>query len=282
MTPLRPPAEEGVAVGERLRVALRAGEDLQRMLHGARERRRPGLAVEADRQRARAAALPAEAVVEDADRAVGLRPRVVLEAEARPLAHLEARPLAADPRPDLAGGAVDLVDGVRVARGDEQVAVGLLFDGVQVEGVPRCAPPRDPAVGVGERHRAHGVPLEEHAPGRDVDLLDHAVGDASALGPTPRAQVPRAVVVGDDERGAARRERELVEVHPHAVAGPHARDDAVGRVGDDPFTSRRDRPWRCPPTTSGRAARRTSARGSRWRGDRPTAGGTRSAGRPRP
>ena len=76
---------------------------------------------------------------------------------------------------------------------------------------------------------------EEHAPGRDVDLLDHAVGDATALGPAPGPEVARAVVVGDDERGAARRERELVEVHPHAVARPDARDDAVGRVGDDPL-----------------------------------------------
>src|SRR5207247_8260725 len=77
------------------------------------------------------------AVVEERDRAVGLASRIVLPRELRSGAHGEAALLPAEAPEHLLRLAVDLVERVRVARRDEEVAVRLDVDGVEVEVVVR-------------------------------------------------------------------------------------------------------------------------------------------------
>src|SRR5438128_6926898 len=72
-------------------------------------------------------------VVEERDRSVGMASCVVLPRKSRPGPHPEVALLAAEPPDDLLRLVVDLIDGVRVASGDEQVAARLDVDGVDVE-----------------------------------------------------------------------------------------------------------------------------------------------------
>src|SRR5207253_10944426 len=126
------------------------------------------------------------AVVEHRHGAVGLPPGVVLPREPHAWAEPEVALLAAEAPQHLAGAVADLVDGVRVAARDQQVAVRLLVDRVEVEVV------------VGEGLRAEllarrlgvrllhpdpriAVPLEQDSPGRAVDLLHDPVPDQAVL-----------------------------------------------------------------------------------------------------
>ena len=73
------------------------------------------------------------AIVEDGDCAVGLAPGVVLEGKSGAGAHLEVTLLPTEAPDDLARVAVDLVDGGGFAGRDEQVAVVVNVQGVDVE-----------------------------------------------------------------------------------------------------------------------------------------------------
>src|SRR5207237_2070465 len=113
-------------------------QQLPRMPVAADERRPPVLRVGLDDEHARELFDGGRgAVVEDGDRSVRLAARVVLPGEVRAGPHLEAALPAPEPPEDLAGLAADLVDRVRVAGGDDEVAVVVDVDGVDVEVVPR-------------------------------------------------------------------------------------------------------------------------------------------------
>ena len=129
--------------------------------------------------------------------------------------------------------AVDLVERRRVAGGDQEVAVGRDLGRVDVEVLPLeagCGRGRD--VRLGRRDVAEAVPLEQHGAGREVDLLDDVVDDARVARPAPRPQVAAVALVGEHDRGVARRDRELVQVERVAVAGAHGRHLAVVLVVD--------------------------------------------------
>ena len=122
---------------------------------------------------------------------------------------------------------VDLVQSPGVARRDEQVAVGLLLDRVDVEVVHRrLRVLRHVHVGFADPHVIERVPIPEDLAGGDVDLLDDAVQDLPAAGGDG--------VIDADQRRPARGQLQLVQVALQPVAGLHPRDLVVGLVGDDP------------------------------------------------
>src|SRR6185312_7484286 len=77
------------------------------------------------------------AVVEEADRAVCELARIVLPRGRDARAQREGAPLAAQAPDDRAAARVDVVGGPRVARRDEQAAVAVTRDRVEVEEVKR-------------------------------------------------------------------------------------------------------------------------------------------------
>src|ERR687888_208374 len=106
---------------------------------------------------------------------------VVLPRELRPRPHLEVALRAAELPEDLLRLPVDLVDRVRVPGRDEEVAVRLDVDRVEVDVVIRrrllaLLRVRDGLEEpVFESDRGPAVPLEEHLPGPDVHVLDDPV-----------------------------------------------------------------------------------------------------------
>jgi hypothetical protein len=100
----------------------------------------------------------------------------VLEIEHRVGAHPERRLLAADRPVDGTVRARDVVDLARVPGRDEDVAVGLRLDRVDVEVVPRHPlAPGDRRVTRPEGDVVEAVPLVEDETGLDVDLLGDRV-----------------------------------------------------------------------------------------------------------
>ena len=145
----------------------------------------------------------------------------------------EVAVLAAQPPDDPPAVAVDLVDGPGVATRDDQVAVGGETDRVDVEVVVgRVRVARGGLVAVGDRHVVEAVPLEQHAAGGQVDLLDDPVVDLAVARATGRGEVAAGLVVGLDQRRVLRGQEERVLVGEVAVAGMHVGDDVVGGVGD--------------------------------------------------
>ena len=123
------------------------------------------------------------AVVEERDRAVGLLTRVVLPRRCGARTQLEARVLAAQLPAHLAGFRIDVVGGPGVARVDQQVAVLLDVDRVDVEVVERfsrgsSARPRRRS---SQRHVVEAVPLVHHQTRLQVDLLQQRVRDRAVL-----------------------------------------------------------------------------------------------------
>ena len=169
------------------------------------------------------------AVVEDADRAVRPAARVVLPCERRRRRDLEVAVLAAEPPHDRAGLAVELVDRVRVAAGDEQVLVAVDGDRVQVDVVPVAA---ERPVGLDNRDVVEAAPLQQHLARGDVDLLEHRVLDRPVPRATDCAQISRRDRVGRQQCRAAAGDQELMQVALVAVARVDVRDRRVGRVGD--------------------------------------------------
>ena len=124
----------------------------------------------------------------------------------------------------------DLVDGPGVARRDEQVAVGVDVDRVDVEVVEEVA---DAGVGLGRRHVVEAAPLEQHLRARNLELLDDPLDDllrAAAL--AGLREVDGAQIPGGHERRPVGREEELVQVGRLPAAGREPCDLAVGLVED--------------------------------------------------
>ena len=150
------------------------------------------------------------------------------QANLRSRPHREVALLAAEPPDHLAGRAVDLVDRPGVAGRDEQVAVGVDVDRVDVEEVERGS---DLRVGLGELDVVEAPPLEEHAGARYRELLHDPLDHAAAAGSDARA-VDGRDVVGRDERSPLGRQDQLVQVGAEPVARREPRDLPVGVIGD--------------------------------------------------
>ena len=128
--------------------------------------------------------------------------------------------------------AVDLVDRPGVPARDEQVAVVVEVDGVDVEVVVGVALGHR-RVAVVERHVVEAVPLEEDPAGCDVDLLDdRRRRPCRRFGPPTEERSYGTLVVDRDQRRPLRCQCELVPVGVEAVAGMHGRDDVIRAVDD--------------------------------------------------
>ena len=164
-------------------------------------------------------------VVEECQSAVRSAPGVVLPGKPHVGPEREVASLAAEPPEDLPGSTADLVDRVRVTGRHEQVAVVIDLDRVDVEVV------EDPSWVLGQAVvRLHeldvidAVPLEEHAAGLDVQLLDAALEHPPALHPNLARDRYQGCVPWCD--------LELVDVRGHPVRRLHMCDEPVGVVVD--------------------------------------------------
>ena len=166
----------------------------------------------------------ARPVVEHADPAVRQHAGVVLEVELRAGPEPEVAALAAERPEDPAARPVDLVDRRRVARRDQHAILLQRLDRVDVEGVVGGAVLRRRLRGL-ERDVAVGVPLPDHQPGLDVDLLDDRVEERRERAGRRPGQVHPDRRVDREERVAVPGELELVQVHRVAVAGVDDLDD---------------------------------------------------------
>ena len=228
------PADEDVAVRQNLGAPERMREQrwvvrvllVQRRAHARR--------VERDHERLRLRLhLGRRPVVEEADQLVGraVMPRVVLEREAGARAHGEVALLATQPPDDLAAAAVDLVHGPGVAGGDEEVAVGIELDRVDVEVVVRALV-GDARMRFVEADVVEAAPLEQHATTWQLELL-HDASDHRAVREAAQArEVRRHSLPGGDERRAVRGEQKLVQVGRPAAARRHAHELAIAVVDD--------------------------------------------------
>ena len=157
--------------------------------------------------------------------------------------------------PDDVPVAGEQIDRRHVPARDQHRAAGAVGDRIDVEIVERAFPAGVPGrfavrLGrLGQRDVVDAVPFEEHAPGRDVDLLDDAVLDEAPLRPADAAQVGSNLTVGGDERCSARCQLELVQVAVETVARAHRGDVTVRRVVDLvlPFAGARDALGSLPP-----------------------------------
>ncbi len=170
-----------------------------------------------------------QVVVEQRDHA-GVGPAgVVLAAEARAAPHPEVAPLAAEAPCERAALAVDLVHRARVTRRDQQVAVRPHVDRVQMEVVERLAA-LGTVVALLEGDGVEAVPLEQQAPRRDVDLLDHVVEHLAVALASDGAQVASDRAVGGHQRRPLRGDRHVVDVGAVAADGADAPDLAIRLV----------------------------------------------------
>jgi hypothetical protein len=147
-------------------------------------------------------ALSLLAVVEDRQRPVGPAAGVVLVAGGGAGGHLEIAPLAVQPPQDLAALAVDLVGGRGLAGRDDEVPVGVHLYGVYVEvveGLGRVLRRRE--VRLFYTHPLEAVPLEEHLPRLDVQLLHDPLRRHAVNGAAHRGEVVRREPVDGDEGG---------------------------------------------------------------------------------
>ncbi len=194
-------------------------------------------------------------VIEDRDRSILAPACIVLEREGCAGPHPEVAPLAAEPPQDLAGLAIDLVDGRGVPGGHEQLAVVVDLDRVGVQVVVHLAGGagrRDG--GFGGARVVDGVPFPDQPAGPDIDLLDRAIQHLPrrrAAGPEP---LRRDGCVGEQERGARGGELQLVQVRRAARGCGDAIQLAVRRIrenvltgpdagpADGPFPPGQDRP----------------------------------------
>ena len=210
----RAPADEHVAVGLHARAALVGGED--RPGAGTARTRLTPLARSSTRSRSardclRSTGGPAElsnSVISPGPRAA----RVVLEAEARALAHLEVA--LAPPRRQMIDPSSRLsLYSVQVLRaGDDQVAVGVGLDGVDVEVVPR-ARALGPRAALLQRHGAERCATRTaRAPSRGRPPGRRCRPRTRARAPPSEAQVALHAVVGEQERGPAVGQLHVVQV----------------------------------------------------------------------
>ena len=144
----------------------------------------------------------------------------MLPAEGHAGPELEVAALAAEPPDDPAGVPVDLVDRVGVAGRHEQIAVVVDGDRVDVEVVVGAVGiTRQAVVGLDQRDVADAVPLEQHSPGLDVELLKRSFEHRSAFDLNRVRQ--------RHQRRVARRDHELVHVPCQSIPGPDVPDQPV-------------------------------------------------------
>src|SRR5215211_63619 len=212
------PADEHVAVRQHLHIALGGGDQLVGVGVLAHEGRDHVVLVELYHDPARLRVyLGPGAVVEDGDGTVFPTAGVVLPGGAGVLSHLEVALLAAEAPDHLAATAVHLVDGPRVAGGDEQVPVVVDVYGVDVEVVEATAViPLD--VGLLDADVVYAVPLEEHLPGLYVHLLGDTLDHRSRHGAAEVGEIQAHKVVDREQSRALRGDAEVVLVSPVAVA----------------------------------------------------------------
>src|SRR5690349_9227030 len=121
---------------------------------------------------------------------------VVLIGERAAVLHREVAALAVQPPGDATGCDVDLVDRVGVPGRDDKVAVGVLFDRVEVDVVPRLfGDRRRAAERLVEGYVVERVPLEHDPAGGDVDLLDDSIEGPAFRLAADSGQVPDNGVV---------------------------------------------------------------------------------------
>src|SRR5215475_6584193 len=239
------PVDEQVAGGCGLRVAEGGGYAPLRLVNRLDQRRDLGSRVHVHRhdpatgyQRGMAVG----AIVEERVHAIADGLGVVLEGEdltgtVQSLSwtgrQLETAASATELPEDLAGAPTQLVCRPGVARADEQVALGVEVDSVDVEPIPGRGSrggPRLVAIAIGDMVRA--VPLKHHLAGVDGDLLDDPVEDLLVSATTDRGQVRRREGVGEDQRRIPRRDQELVKIRQVTVTGAHRGDLLVVGVVD--------------------------------------------------
>ncbi len=229
------PPDQHPAVGQHLHAALVGGEQARRVGVTGLQRRLHGGGVQVQQDGSRLGFLRRRrAVVEDAQDAGAVRADVVLPPEGGARPHLEARPLPAEPPGHLPARAGYLVDGTGIAGRDQELAVRRDRDRVDVEVVERVrlGAAGERLVGVGDRDVVQAVPLEQHAAGRDVDLL-HGPGQGHPLlRPAQLGQVGRHRPERGDQRGVLRGDDELVQVGLQSVARADGGDGPVRTVGD--------------------------------------------------
>src|SRR5215210_4229563 len=189
--------------------------------------------IDLDHRRAGLYVLFDSAVVEDRYDAVGVVTGIMLPVCPAPESHGEVALFPAQTPGDLARLARDLVQGGSPARRDNQVSVGIWIYGVDVEVVERrCEAGRRSVERLVQLDVLQAVPLEEHFPTLDVDLLDDPFQHRTVDGTTHAGQVLTHLTVDRDQRGILGRNHELVVIPLVAVAGSHSLYLPVGMVTD--------------------------------------------------
>src|SRR5919107_2240732 len=172
-------------------------------------------------------------VVEDRYDAVGVMAGIMLPVRSAPESHGEVATFPAQTPGDLARLARDLVQGGSPARRDSQVSVGMWIYGVDVEVVEsRLEVGRRSVERLVQLDVVETVPLEEHLPTLDIDLLDYPFQHRTVDGAPHTGQVPTHLTVDRDQRRILGRDHELVVIPLVAVAGSDSRYFPVGMVTD--------------------------------------------------
>src|SRR5919107_1389163 len=172
-------------------------------------------------------------VVEDRYDAVGVMAGIMLPVRSAPESHGEVATFPAQTPGDLARLARDLVQGGSPARRDGQVSVGMWIYGVDVEVIEsRLEVGRWTVERLLQLDMVEAVPLEEHLPALDVDLLDNPFQHRTVDGAAHTGQVRTHFIVDRDQRRILGRDNELVVIPFVAVAGPDSIYLPVGMVTD--------------------------------------------------
>ena len=160
----------------------------------------------------------------------------MLPGELRTRAEHEVALLPAQAPDDLPGAAADLVDRGRVPGGDEDVAVAVEVGRVDVEVVVRILARAlvlgNGEVGLGRRHLGKAVPFEEHTAGGDGELLDDALQHEAVARASELTEVGGHLAVDREQRFAARKQLELVDVAGEPVPGADDLQQPVGAIQD--------------------------------------------------
>src|SRR5215210_1039590 len=173
------------------------------------------------------------AVVEDRYEAVGVVADIMLPVCPAPEPHGEVAHFPAQTPGNLARLARDLVQGGSPARRDDQVSVGMWIYGVYVEVVEsRLEVGRRSVERLLQLDVVETVPLEEHLPALDVDLLDDPFQHRTVDGTAHTGEVPAHLTVDRDQRSILGHDHELVVIPFVTVAGSDSLYLPVGMVTD--------------------------------------------------
>ena len=106
-----------------------------------------------------------------------------------------------------------------------------------MEVVERARVGRVAPVRLADVHVVEAVPLEQHAAGRDVDLLDDPLDDLPVAGPADSGQICAELAVDRDQCRSTRRDQEFVQIALVALAGLHSGDLAIAVIDDHADTA---------------------------------------------